>query len=115
MDVQSAVVLIAVLINVVLTVFLIMKIGAVRRSVQNLKVIYFTEVTDISGFVKKQKKVQVKAQLLVGDIPIGHPFLVSEQITEQVDEAKIKHIVDEIAKPLARLGISVATNGLLPK
>ena len=62
---------------------------------------------------QKQKKIQIKAQLLIGEIPIGHAFLISEQISESVDEAKLQVIIEEIAKPLARIGIAVVSKGTL--
>lgn len=68
---------------------------------------YFSDISEINGFVKKQKRVQVKAQLMIGEIPIGGTILVSEQITETVDKQKIEEIINKIAKPLIDLGIKV--------
>ena len=73
---------------------------------------YFTEISDVTGFIKKQKRVQVKAQLLVGDLPIGHPFLISEQISETVDEKRVTELIENIAKPLSAIGIKVISKGL---
>ena len=100
-------------LNLAITIFLLFKAGLFRRSIQDLKVVYFSEVSEANGFIKKQKKIQIKAQLLIGEIPVGHAFLISEQISESVDEAKLQAIIEEIAKPLARLGIAVVSKGAI--
>lgn len=100
-------------LNLLITAFLLFKAGLFRRSIQDLKVLYFTEITDQNGFVKKQKKIQIKAQLLIGEVPVGHAFVISEQISESVDQEKLKLIVEEVARPLARIGIAVISKGTI--
>lgn len=56
---------------------------------------------------KKAKKVQIKGQLHIGEIPIGHPFVVSEEITETIDLEKLKMLIDVYAGPLLKIGIGV--------
>ena len=102
-----------VVLNIVITAILLLRIETVRKSIHGIKVMYFTDISDVNGFIKKQKKVQVKAQIMIGEIPIGQPFVMSEQVTESVDEKVIKEIVDNIAKPLAGIGIKVITKGII--
>jgi len=105
-------VLTVLVINLVITCVLLFRVNAVRKSVHEIKVMYFTDISDVTGFLKKQKRVQVKAQLMIGEVPIGQPFVMSEQITEVVDEKRVAEIVENIAKPLAGIGIKVITKGL---
>lgn len=110
---MESLVLVGVVLNLLITGVLLFRVDAVRKSVHGIKVMYFTDVSDVTGFIKKQKKIQVKAQFLIGEIPIGQPFVMSEQITEVVDEKRVSEIIENIAKPLAALGIKVITKGLI--
>lgn len=107
------VIILLLTLNLVVTAAFFFKFSSLRSSFRELKVMYFTDVSDVTEFMKRKKKIQVKAQLLIGEIPIGHPFVVSEQITETVDEEKVRLVIDNIAKPLAALGIKVITNSII--
>lgn len=99
-------------VNLIVTTVLLIKFVSVKNSIRGLKVLYFPEVTEVSGFLKKQKRVQIKAQFMIGEIPIGHPFVMSEQFTETVDEKKVQEIIQNIGKPLAAIGVKILTKNL---
>lgn len=110
---MESVVLGLLLLNIVITAVLLFRVETVRKSIHGIKVMYFTDISDVNGFIKKQKRIQVKAQLMIGEIPIGQPFVMSEQVTESVDEKVVKEIIDNIAKPLSGIGIKVITKGMI--
>jgi len=109
---MNEILLILVIVNIALTGMLVVKFASLKRSVRDLQVVYFVEENEANGFIKKQKRVQIKAQLQIGNLPIGSPFLVSEQVTEAVDQARVDALIENIAKPMAALGIKVITKGL---
>ena len=102
---MESILIVLVSLNLGLTLFFIFRSELIRKSIHSLNVKYFHEVSDVSGFIKKQKKIQIKAQFYIGEIPIGQPFLMSEQITEDINEERIKKIIDDIAKPLSTIGV----------
>jgi hypothetical protein len=110
---MNEILLILVACNLALTSILIAKFTSLKRSVRDLQVVYFVEEHETNGFIKKQKKIQIKAQLQIGNLPIGSPFLVSEQISETVDQDRTTALIENIAKPLSALGIKVITKGLI--
>lgn len=110
---MNEILLVAVLCNLLLTAVMVFKFTALKKSVRDLQIIYFVEEHEVSGFIKKQKRVQVKAQLQIGQLPIGNPFLVSEQVTETMDQVRVDTLIENFAKPLSALGIKVISKGLL--
>ncbi|NBT59830.1 hypothetical protein EBT16_13710, partial [bacterium] len=77
------------------------------------KVEYFPDVTEKNGLVKKSKRVCVKSQLYLGSLPIGSPVTVSETYEENIDKEMVNKILNQLAKPLLRLGFKVATKKLV--
>ncbi len=105
--------LILLAINTGICGFLAFRFVSVKSALRELQIIYFTETRSKDGFLKKESVVQIKGQLLLGGLPIGRPFLISEQVSEEVDKENINRILQEFAKPLIALGLNVLTKKLL--
>ena len=99
--------------NTLICGFLAYRLTTVKTALKELQIIYFTETRSKDGFIKKESIIQIKGQLLVGGIPVGPAFLISEQASEQVDKEQINRILEEFARPLISLGLKVMTKKLL--
>lgn len=105
--------IVLVCFNVGVSAFLFYQLSNLRKATQGVKAIYFGEVSEVSSLIKKQKKVLLKCQLLMGEIPVGQPFIVSEQLTETIDKERIDSIIENLAKPIGGIGIKIISKGLL--
>lgn len=71
-----------------------------------LSVLYFSEVQETKGYFKEEKILRVKAQLMLGQIPVGQAFVISEQKIETINKEEIKEIVQKFAEPLVKIGVA---------
>jgi hypothetical protein len=93
--------------------FVAFRFSSLRSALKGLEIVYFTETRTKDGFIKKETNVQIKGQLFLAGLPVGHPLLISEQVSEVVDKEKINRILEDFAKPLASLGLRVITKKLI--
>lgn len=107
--------LVITLLLVILAVvgFVAVRIFSVKNALRELQVVYFTESQSREKFLKKESVIQIKGQLLLGGIPVGHSFLMSEQVTETVDKEKVNRLLEEFAGPLLALGLKVVLKKLI--
>lgn len=108
----EAFLLILLTINVAVGIFVAFRFISAKSAFRDLQVVYFTETRTKDGFIKKESLVQIKGQILIRGLPIGHPFVMIEQVSEEVDKERVNQILEEYAKPLLSLGLNVATKKL---
>lgn len=108
-------ILVLLLLSLILALcgFVAYRLLSVKNAFRELQVVYFTETQNREKVFKKESVVQIKGQLLLGGIPVGHPFLLSEQVTETVDKEKVNRLLEEFAGPLLVLGLKVVTRKLV--
>lgn len=113
MSVFEVLVVLLLALNLAVVGFVAYRILSVKSALRELQIFYFTETQNREKFLKKESVVQIKGQLMLGGIPVGHPFLMSEQVTETVDKEKVNRLLDEFAGPLLALGLKVVTRKLI--
>jgi len=81
----------------------------IKSILREVGVFYFTEIKETNGILKNKKSIVLKAQLVIMNLPFGHPVTISEQTGETIDHEKIKIWVEGFVKPLMAVGIKVST------
>jgi|GEM_PF-2356123 len=100
-------ILILLIGNVAITLLLVWHHVRLKKMFSDFRIENSTEISEASGAFKKSKKVVVKSQVFLGNLPIGGPIVVSESVQEEVSMEKMEAILNTISNPLARIGFRV--------
>lgn len=71
-----------------------------------LTIVYFSELHEDKGYFKEESVVKVKGQLVLGELPVGQPFVISEQRFSKVNKEEINNMVEKVAAPLIKAGVA---------
>jgi hypothetical protein len=83
-----------------------------RSKMNVVRVVCFSEIQSSSGVFKDKCVIRVKAQLMVKDVPYGQPFILSEQVTENLDQDRIDQILKNVMIPLSRVGLKIVSGNV---
>lgn len=94
-------------LNLIVTSILGFKFFSLKKSLGELKVEYFPYTIEDERMFKSKKKIQIKAQIFLREIPIGSPIVVSEQIYDSVDKEEVNKALDRVSSAMGKLGLTV--------
>ncbi len=113
MSIFQLLVLILLSLNLALGSFIAYRMLSVKSALRELQVMYFAETLRKESLIKKEVIVKIKGQLLLGGIPVGQAFVLTEHVSEVLDKDKVNLLLNEFAKPLIDLGVKTTIKSYL--
>lgn len=75
-----------------------------RSKAQKIEIRYFEFTEDIAGALKDTRRVIIKGQIHVDNLPVGGQFVVAETSIEKFDYEKLQRFRNQVVMPIAQLG-----------